>query len=45
MEDDIRENIDEWDDNGLSALHYAARFNNYSSVVVLVEEGKGGEFM
>lgn len=32
--------IDELDDNGLSALHYAARFNHYDAVMLLVKEGK-----
>ena len=40
---DVLMNIDELDGNGMSALHYAARFNHHEIVVMLVRDGKASQ--
>ena len=42
QDEEERQSVDDLDDNGMSALHYAARFNYINTVVLLVEEGKAG---
>ena len=35
-------NVDDLDENGVSPLHYAARFNHYEAVELLVKKGNAG---
>ena len=37
-----RRKVNELDADGASALHYAARFDQYEAVVLLVEMGQAG---
>ena len=38
----VLKRINDLNEDGMSALHYAARFNNYEIVKLLVEDGKAG---
>lgn len=37
-----KESIDERDSEGFTALHYAARFNKFNIVQLLLDSGAGG---
>ena len=39
---DVLRRVDELSEDGMSALHYAARFNHFHVVQLLVEYGKAG---
>ena len=37
-------NINKLDDSGMSALHYAARANNFEAVALLIKQGDAGKW-
>ena len=41
----VLKRINDLNEDGMSALHYAARFNNYEIVKLLVEDGKAGALL